>query len=74
MEFSNQEGLQLFLSRWLEEHGHSVYRQVPSPTGHVDILTQDYAIDCPHQLTQAALWTAADEMKVKNSIFQISAR
>ena len=70
MEFSSQESLQSFLSRWLEEHGHSVYRQVPSPTGgNIDILTQDYAIDCPHHLTQATLWAAADEMKVKKLHF-----
>jgi len=70
MEFSSSEALQSFLSRWLEEHGHSVHRQVPSPAGgEIDILTQDYAIDCPHILTQTALWSAADDMKAQIAHF-----
>ncbi|HIK43261.1 MAG TPA: hypothetical protein IGR64_00065, partial [Leptolyngbyaceae cyanobacterium M65_K2018_010] len=70
MEFSSQETLQAFLARWLEEHGHSVYRQVPSPAGgKIDILTQDYAIDCSHTLTQTALWSAADDMQAQTPHF-----
>jgi hypothetical protein len=70
MEFSSPETLQTFLSRWLEEHGHSVYRQVPCPDGdEIDILTQDYAIECPHILTQTALWSAADAVQTKKVHF-----
>lgn len=64
MEFASPDDLQAFLSRWLEDHGHSVYRQVPCPEGEpIDILTQDYTIECQHALTQTALWAAADQLQ-----------
>ncbi|MBU6228211.1 MAG: hypothetical protein KGQ93_00755 [Cyanobacteria bacterium REEB459] len=64
MEFSSQESLRDFLSGWLEDHGHRVYRQVPSPGGgDIDILTEDYAIDCPYVLNQSVLRSAADTIQ-----------
>ena len=66
MEFPNLETLQSFLSRWLEQHGHDVYCQVPVPSGKkVDILTQDYLVYCVHTLTEAALQTAAEDLQVQ---------
>jgi hypothetical protein len=60
MEFASQDTLRAFLSRWLKDHGHTVYCQVPCPDGaEVDILTEDYLIDCCPTLTPAALETAA---------------
>ena len=70
MEFPNLETLQSFLSRWLEQHGHDVYCQVPVPTGkQVDILTQDYVIHCVHTLTEAALQAAAEDLQVQRGHF-----
>ncbi|NMF85964.1 hypothetical protein [Nodosilinea sp. P-1105] len=64
MEFASLDDLQTFLCRWLEDHGHNVYRQVPDPEGgKIDILTQDYAIECQDRLTQTALWATADTIQ-----------
>ncbi|MFZ4639687.1 MAG: hypothetical protein ACOYMP_04680 [Nodosilinea sp.] len=66
MEFPSKEALTNFLSDWLENHGHKVYRQVSSPGGgEIDILTEDYAIDCPYILNQAVLRSAADTMETR---------
>lgn len=70
MEFSSPENLQAFLARWLEEHGHDVYCRVPNPAGdEIDILTQDYAIDCNDILALAALEKAADRLKAQQTHF-----
>lgn len=70
MEFPNLETLQAFLSRWLEQHGHDVYCQVPVPTGKkVDILTQDYIIHCAHTLTEANLQTAMGDLNIQRGHF-----
>jgi hypothetical protein len=64
MEFASTDDIQMFLSRWLEEHGHSVYCQVPTPEGEaIDILTQDYAIDCHQTLGPAVIWQAIERMQ-----------
>jgi hypothetical protein len=64
MELDSPDDLKTFLARWLEDHGHNVYRQVPHPDGgDIDILTQDYAIECPYTLTQTALWTTSDNIQ-----------
>ncbi len=63
MEFASQETLRTFLSRWLKDHGHTVYCQVPCPEGgQVDIVTEDYLIDCCPTLTPAALESAVKKI------------
>lgn len=70
MEFPNLETVQSFLARWLEQHGHDVYCQVPVPSGKkVDILTQDYLVRCAHTLTPATIQGAADDLKVQRGHF-----
>ncbi|MGF1569830.1 MAG: hypothetical protein ACFCVD_17470 [Nodosilinea sp.] len=70
MEFASPEDLQSFLSRWLEDNGHSVHRQVPSPEGgEVDILTQDYIIEGEYILDKTALLTAADQIQAHRQHF-----
>lgn len=70
MEFPNLETLQSFLARWLEQHGHDVYCQVPVPSGRkVDILTQDYVIRCAHVLTPNSLQGAADDLQIQREHF-----
>ncbi|QQE64517.1 hypothetical protein GFS31_11980 [Leptolyngbya sp. BL0902] len=70
MEFPNLDTLQSFLSRWLEQHGHDVYCQVPVPSGRkVDILTQDYVIRCAHTLYQDTLQAAADDLQIQRGHF-----
>lgn len=70
MEFSSPENLQAFLARWLEEHGHDVYCHVPSPAGEeIDILTQDYAIDCSDILAHETLEKAAARLKGSQTHF-----
>lgn len=63
MEFSNVEELCIFLAKWLEAHGHSVYRSIKCPDGgKIDILTQDYAVECRQWLTQSALLDAMQDL------------
>jgi hypothetical protein len=70
MEFPNLETLQSFLSRWLEQHGHDVYCQVPVPSGKkVDILTQDYLIRCAYTLQVESLQAAAEDLDIQRRHF-----
>ena len=70
MEFASQETLRTFLSRWLKDHGHTVYCQVPCPDGgQVDILTEDYLIACCPTLTPEALETAVRKILTYQSHF-----
>jgi hypothetical protein len=64
MEFASKEDIQSFLSRWLEEHGHNVYCQVPCPEGgEVDILTQDYVIACEELLSCEVILRSAEQIQ-----------
>jgi len=64
MEFASPDALQEFLARWLEEHGHTVHRQVACQDDRkIDILTQAYTIACEPILNPTSLWMAADELQ-----------
>jgi hypothetical protein len=64
MEFASPSALQEFLARWLEDHGHTVHRQVSCEADKsVDLLTQAYTIECQPELNPTTLWTAADELQ-----------
>ncbi|MEB3288636.1 MAG: hypothetical protein VKI82_01905 [Leptolyngbya sp.] len=70
MEFPNLETLQSFLSRWLEQHGHDVYCQVPVPSGQkVDILTQDYLIRCVYTIQAEAIQAAVEDLDIQRRHF-----
>lgn len=64
MEFASPSALQEFLAQWLEDHGHTVHRQVSCEADKtVDLLTQAYTIECQPELNSTTLWTAADELQ-----------
>jgi len=64
MEFASPNALQEFLARWLEEHGHSVHRNIACDDDHaVDLLTQTYTIECQPILNPTSLWMAADALQ-----------
>lgn len=70
MEFANEDELQAFLAAWLEDHGHSVYREVKCPDGGaIDILTQDYLIECKQFLTHSDLLAAAEQLRTYEQPF-----
>ncbi|MBD1875952.1 hypothetical protein H6F75_20940 [Nodosilinea sp. FACHB-131] len=70
IELANAEDLRTALGRWLEDYGHSVYRQVPCPEeGVVDLLTPAYAIYCPPTLTPADLWATVDKIQLHQPHF-----
>lgn len=63
MEFSTEEDLRAFLASWLGAHGHNVYHEIKCPEGgKIDILTQDYAVECRQWLTQNALLDAMEDL------------
>ncbi|MBD0267921.1 MAG: hypothetical protein ICV77_06470 [Cyanobacteria bacterium Co-bin8] len=70
MDFASDDELQAFLTQWLEEHGHNVYREVACPDGGtIDILTQKYAIECKRDWPQADLSAAAEQLRAYRQHF-----
>lgn len=70
MKFASNDDLQAFIAQWLADHGHTVYRGVDYTEGAtLDILTQDYAIQCKYTLDSESLTAAATELETYQQLF-----